>query len=287
MSRSDFVFEQLKASAAGVIARSKAIDTHKHNGLKGTFREVLVSDLILPWLPPTCGAGTGAVICGYSDQIRKKGQDDIIIYDRSLMPPIFASPQGNLGFFLYNGVLMRIEVKTTIEAAGIDDFIKSSIELCKIGYTFRPDSKFQDQNQIAPLNILIAQKSDQKCVSEGGCKFAEMTRFNNRASQIVGYGSGAVSMLCILGSGLFVLQPDDDGQPCWMRSSYDDAASQLARCVGILSDWAVKKHVDHQGRDFKGTFESGIGLFMQDTFEKVPTPPNSPPPLPKNAPTPR
>jgi hypothetical protein len=265
--RSDFVFEQLKASAAGVIARSRAIDPHKHNGLKGTFREVLVSDMILPWLPPTCGAGTGAILCGHTEEDRQKGQDDIIIYDRSLMPPIFASPQGNLGFFLYNGVLMRIEVKTTINAKGIDDFIKSSIELSKIGFTFIPDSQLAETDQIAPFNILIALGSN---LSKNSDRFSEIKRFENRAEKISGDNIGNAQMICILGSGLFFVQHGDDGQRCWKRSSFDEPESQLAMFIGVLSDWAVDRHVVRQGRDPKKTFEAGIGLYIQDTLEKVP-----------------
>ena len=267
ISRSDFVFTQLKASAAGVIAKSKAINSHKHNGLKGTFREVLISDLLQPWLPPTCGAGTGAIICGHSNTGRDKGQDDIIIYDRSLMPPILANSQGTFGFFLYNSVLMRIEVKTTIDAKGIDDFIKSSIELSNLGFTFIPNSELGNKTHTAPFNVLIALDTN---LNRSSNKFAEIDRFNKRALNIQGYQLGHVSALCVLGSGFFMLTPNQNSTSVWKRSSYNDDAGQLAQCIGYVSNSAVDTHVKRQGRDIHATFEQGLGLFMPDMAEIVP-----------------
>ena len=123
----DYVKKQLEMHASGAIAkcRSSAVP---HKGLKGTFREIIMSDLLAPFLPPPISVGTGTIINGVEDWVRVCNQDDIIIFDSSLMPPLLVG-SGQTGVFLFNSVLGRIEVKTKITNAELKKFVAASIDI--------------------------------------------------------------------------------------------------------------------------------------------------------------
>jgi hypothetical protein len=103
----------------------------QHSGLRGRFRELLIDNILSPWLPPYVACGTGTIIA--SKNIRREStQDDIILFDKSLTPPILASQSSAEGIFLYNSVLARIEVKSTVTRQFAKDFCSSSLELSKL-----------------------------------------------------------------------------------------------------------------------------------------------------------
>lgn len=260
MEYKDFVFNQLRATAAGVIARSKAINSLSHNGLKGTFREVLLAELIEPWLPPSCGSGTGAIICGKAEKVPVKGQDDIIIYDASFMPPILASKNGNLGFYLFNSVLSRVEVKTKLRAKDLKEFVTSSVALCDIQFTAVPGADLKCEQLIAPHNIIIALSSDLK-----GC---EIARFEKYAVENTQYRRGMVSAICVLGKGMYFLK-EENHDAHWFRAGQEDEASQLAACVGLIANTSTRTRIVRQGRDPALTIENGIGMYMDLCESKV------------------
>jgi hypothetical protein len=62
--------------------------------------------MLMPWLPPYVLCGTGMVIAA-ENKVRQFTQDDVIVYDRSLVPPVLAAADhASEGVFLYNSVLI-------------------------------------------------------------------------------------------------------------------------------------------------------------------------------------
>jgi hypothetical protein len=87
-----YILNRLRADASHVLELAKQQGELQHQGIKGRFRELLINNLLAPWLPPYCECGTGMIIQGDGNVYRDSTQDDIIIYDRSITPPILVSP---------------------------------------------------------------------------------------------------------------------------------------------------------------------------------------------------
>ena len=100
------------------------------------------------------------MIIAAENAIRQSTQDDIIVYDRSLVPPVLASPNhAPEGIFLYNSVLARIEVKSTLTRAGTVAFVRASNEMAALKHSVQPGF---DGNLDGAFNLLFAYASDAK-----------------------------------------------------------------------------------------------------------------------------
>src|SRR6266550_513264 len=134
MKIDSYILDRLRADAAHTIAVAECEDAIQHHGLRGRFREILIANLLAPWLPPFCKCATGMIIEA-KNKSRRSTQDDILVIDPSLSPPVFASTDGPEGVFLLNSVLFRIEVKSRITRQGLSDFIDSSLEITNMQFT--------------------------------------------------------------------------------------------------------------------------------------------------------
>jgi hypothetical protein len=102
----------LRAKITGAIVDARAASNLTHNGVKGSVLEILISKLFRPLLPSDIGVGTGQIIEQHSG--RMSTQMDIILYDKSIVPPIFFDE--TTGIFPIEAVLYTIEVKTKLNA---------------------------------------------------------------------------------------------------------------------------------------------------------------------------
>ena len=251
----DYVKLQLDMHAAGAIAQCESVSAVPHAGLKGTLREVFISELLSKFLPPPLAAGTGTIIHGIKEKKRKHNQDDILIYDPSLMPPLMASQSSDLGVFLYNSVICRIEVKSIINSSELKKFVTASQELCDFGFTVLPDH--EKPKFFAPLNFLIALNSDLKVGEENKCN-----EINRLKKVYPDFCNGTVSAMCILGHGFFMLRPNGNEKIQWYRANLETKKEQLGAFIGVLSSSISNERVKRTGRDPKKTLELGLGLYL-------------------------
>lgn len=105
----------LRGKVASAILQARMAAKLTHQGVKGSVLEILLSQLFRPLLPSDIGVGTGQIIDSHSDKMSP--QIDIVIYNKSILPPILVD--GNLGLFPIESVLYTIEVKTTLTSSGI------------------------------------------------------------------------------------------------------------------------------------------------------------------------
>lgn len=105
----------LRGKVASAILQAKMASKLTHQGVKGSVLEILISQLFRPLLPSDIGVGTGQIIDAFSDNMSP--QIDIIIYNKSILPPVLAD--ANLGLFPIESVLYTIEVKTTLTPSGL------------------------------------------------------------------------------------------------------------------------------------------------------------------------
>jgi hypothetical protein len=104
------------ARARSAVAAAKAATGISHRGVKGEIREILVRDLFRPLLPADMGVGTGEII---SHTDRSSTQQDIVLYDRRILPPILF--EECTGLFPIESVLYVIEIKSKLDAGELSD----------------------------------------------------------------------------------------------------------------------------------------------------------------------
>jgi hypothetical protein len=105
---------RLRIEAA--IASAKHAKQIGHPGLAGEVREILVRELLRPFLPPSIEVGTGKIVDHRGNQSR---QIDVVIYDRSVMPALLYGTGGSLGLYPVEACIYAIEVKTTSTAQAL------------------------------------------------------------------------------------------------------------------------------------------------------------------------
>lgn len=121
----------LHASVLGAVERARACNDVTHNGLKGTLREIVVADILRPLLPSDVGIGTGEII---THDGQTSSQYDVIVYDRSLLPPIIF--EGNVGLFPVESVAYAIEVKSKLTMRELESAHKAAANLDKFNYIY-------------------------------------------------------------------------------------------------------------------------------------------------------
>ncbi len=256
MNIDNYILERLRADAVHTIALAECENAIQHNGLRGRLREILIANLLAPWLPPFCKCATGMIVEA-RNKSRESTQDDILVIDPSLAPPVLANVDAPEGVFLLNSVLLRFEVKSTIKRQGLSDFIKASAEIAKMEFRKQPGCKSKFTH---PLSILVAFKSDSSSeeLDYEFQRFYEVMKEKNYLPVL----SGFVSALCVVDKGFWFLGGFGDKSRSWCRLVTDRQDDRLAYMVAKASDIAFRAHAERQGRDPAQGLEVGVGQFI-------------------------
>lgn len=253
----------MRCDAAHVLELAAHEGTLQHHGLKGRFRELLIDNFLAPWLPPYVGCGTGMIIATENKQ-RRATQDDVILYDRSLSPPIMASLGAPEGIFLYNSVLARIEVKSKLTKAHVTSFVDSSLEIADLKFSTKPGCK---EGLFGAFNLLFAFESD---LTRNEGRNNELKRLIDVLKEkSVDPTNGLVSMLCVARAGFWKIGLSPDKSRVWQRLKSDDPRDHLVWFLGCTSNSCFDAHAARQGRDPSHGLESGIGTYLPHPFEEV------------------
>jgi hypothetical protein len=121
------------ARAQAAIAMAKAVKTMPHGGTLGEMRETLVRDPFRPFLPADIGVGTGHLI-DHTGEVSP--QNDIILFDRSLAPPVMLNE--NLGLFPIESCLYVIEVKSKLTLDELRQCHFNALALRRLSYRHQP-----------------------------------------------------------------------------------------------------------------------------------------------------
>lgn len=262
----DYLLNRLRADAAHTLIRAKDEEQLQHKGLRGRFRELLIDSLLAPWLPPYVMCGTGMIIA-QDNVYRESTQDDIILYDRSLVPPILASPNHSpQGVYLYNSVIARIEVKSRITKADIYAFVRSSREIANLRISVQPGSMASSRTFEGAYNLLFAFDSDAE--GRGNVDYQVRRLIAVMNEEGINPVSGIVSMLCIPGYGFWKVG-ENAGQRCWQRLESTLKEDHVAWFVGCVSNTCYSAHARRQGRDPSAGLEGGVGMYLPHPFVEI------------------
>jgi hypothetical protein len=256
----NYILQRLRADAGHLLALSENERKLPHPGVKGRFRELLIDNLLSPWLPPDVRCGTGMIIDNCNGRTEAT-QDDIVLYAKSLCPPVLASDQAPEGVFLYNSVLARIEAKSTLNRSELVKFVSAASEIFKLRVNVQTGC---DKQHVGALNLLFAYKSDLTSGND-----SELTRLIDvMKEKNISPVSGIVSMICVPGRGFYKIGLDN-GRRVWQKHQSNDPCDHIAWFVACVSNSCFKYLVERQGRDITNSLEAGIGSYLNHPFVSV------------------
>ena len=115
------------------IAAANSVSLIKHQLFKGRLREIVVGDLIEPFLPPHIKTTTGTIV---DPQGNQSNQVDIILYDEQIVPPIlFTLSEGTIPC---HAVVATIEVKSCLGAKEVRDAVVNACSIKNLNYNNGP-----------------------------------------------------------------------------------------------------------------------------------------------------
>jgi hypothetical protein len=251
----NYILDRLRLDSRHVLSLAAHEGAIGHPGVKGRFRELFLSNVLQPWLPASINCGTGLII-DHEQRVVEAGQEDIIIFDPLLGPAIFASAQSGDGVYLFDSALCRIEVKSSVSKADLDDFAATSAAVGAMELAVGPGVH---PTVFGALNLMLGFTSE---IAVG--KEIEFLR-GAIARQGAEPESGIVSGLCIADRGLWTLG-ETDGIRHWKELDIADAGDPLAFFVGFVSNSVFAQRAARLGLQPLG---GGVGLYIGHPFTRV------------------
>jgi len=209
----DLVLTRAKAT----VDAARAAASVRHKGLRGTLREIVVKELLSPFLPADIGVGTGEVITYDNHHSR---QLDVVIYDKRILPPILL--EGAVGLFPIESTLFTIEVKSTLTAGELQTSHDGALELR--GFA-RTTGQFDERGQPIPdeamdvVSLLFAFDTDLAPNAN-----SEIERYD----RLRGQGEPALRGICVVGRRCWLWQKSD-GWAKWPQTG------ELEEVVGFVA----------------------------------------------------
>jgi hypothetical protein len=117
------------------VAAISASSSIKHSLQKSRLREIVVSELILPFLAPHTKVATGTIVDHYGNQ---SNEIDIILYDERITPPVLLT--ASEGIVPCHSVLATIDVKVGLNKTELKKAVENarSVKLLKYEYENLP-----------------------------------------------------------------------------------------------------------------------------------------------------
>jgi hypothetical protein len=192
----------LRARVKAAIIQAHAAEAYSHSGTKGSVRETLIRELFRPLLPADVGVGTGQIV-SVSGQC--SNQMDVVLYDKSLLPPLLHDYQ--TGVFPIESVLYTIEIKSTLTKEGLKQAHEAARDLSSFAYQMAGSLASMRR----AISSVFALRSD---LSDNGKREAERYREVYTASSETPY----LAAICVAGreysmqatGGQWSGGPDDD-----------------------------------------------------------------------------
>lgn len=113
------------------VAAANSSGMIEHSGLKGRLREIVVEELVKPFLNPHIRAATGTIVDPHGKQSR---QVDVILYDEQITPPILFSERE--GVIPCHSVVATIEVKSSLTRTELKSAVENARSVKLLSYDY-------------------------------------------------------------------------------------------------------------------------------------------------------
>jgi hypothetical protein len=173
------------------LASAQKVSTLEHSGVKGAIREVLIADLFRPLLPSDLGIATGVII---SADDRQSAQQDIVIFDRSILPPVLF--ESGPALIPVESVIATVEVKSCLTASELKNAHANAISIRDL--TMQAGSPNETESSAA-INTLFALTSDLSLTGK-----TETQRYED----ILNDEPPPLRAICVAGKGSWFPQVD-------------------------------------------------------------------------------
>lgn len=221
----------LRAKIKSTIEQAKAATTFSHAGVQGAVREILIGGLFKPLLPSDIGVGTGQIIDNYGSSMSR--QIDIILYDRSILPPALIDE--TLGLFPIESVLYTIEVKTTLNATELRAAHLSAKSVSKFGYLpglLDENGALKDHPIERARSVIFALGSDLT-----GNRLSEAERYKKLYKEDFAH----LRAICVVGRGYWY----DNGEH-WInlvgKNEYDEVLAFIGGVTNTYKGVSKSRH---------------------------------------------
>lgn len=219
---SNQVIEFVRARLGNLKACASSLSGVEHKGLRGRFREILVQDILAPYLPPQIELLSGVIVGANDEQRYARNEDDIVLFDHSWAPLLFKT-RGRDAIIPITGVRAHIEVKSKLSLADLKAAMTAAVEINKlsvgeapIGLVFAYDSDIGSHQHIPTLLM------------------SELSRIGYHPSS--GQTSCPIQGVCILGRGSWFLT-EIDGKAGWYEIK-PEQDRELLTFISIISNTA-------------------------------------------------
>lgn len=212
--------EILRPRLAGFRKQAKSFATLRHPGLKGRLREVLLREIIEPFLPPLVVVKTGTIVDSGGER-KHRTQDDVVLFSRARAPLLWEAEDSIMPM---EGVLATVDVKTKLTRRALRSAAGAAMEL---GHPLVP------HGGKTPLGIVFAYTSDLKR------KTSEARRLLDVLEEIgfspkPRHATSPIQLICVADRGTWVLTGAKDRSGWWFVKP--DGEHHLLAFLSILSD---------------------------------------------------
>jgi hypothetical protein len=241
------IVELVRARFHNIKETAKALTLAvEHDALRGRFREILVEDLIAPYLPPSIELLTGTIIGANGEKRAVRNEDDIVIFDHS-WAPLLLKTRGRDAIIPVTGVRAQIEVKSRLTLDDVTNALKAAIELNRISlYT-------------APIGMLFAYDTDiskKTYIPELLLREIRALKYNPSSGQT----TCPIQGVCIVGRGSWLLVSKKGYPDGWYEVDAEND-NELLAFLSIVSNSMYNN-------------KRGLGTHVLDTtWLKGPNPP--------------
>lgn len=197
-----------------VISACQTVDALSHSGEKGRIREILIRELFRPFLPTDIRIGTGFIVS--SDVKKESAQQDIVLYDHSIVPPALFDEA--TGLSPIESVLYTVEVKSKVTCEEWKTSHASAKQIQQEMPLLGKDGK-PSPDVRRPLSVLFALATD---LSETGK--SEPTRYD----EVRGEDPPFISVICVVGRGYWYWEQKQGAWTEWREKT------RLAEVVALL-----------------------------------------------------
>lgn len=209
------------------------------------------------------------MIVDVEDRARQSTQEDIVVFDRSLVPPVLAHSTALEGVFPLDGVLARVEVKSHLTRTELRGAVEAAAETYSMKF-----SGGENRASSLPISTIFAFSSDLTGPADG-----EVERLLSVVDELGLHYSGAchevpgpIGALCVVGRGCWGYGGPTDGPGSWYQAKLIEPHDEILHFVGTMSNSCFSVHRDRAGlaeNPHRGA-GGGIGNFIlsYDTYEQ-------------------
>jgi hypothetical protein len=236
----DLYRDLVLARIHGAVAMAEAYVGIEHSLLKGELREMVIRELFRPLFPADIGVGTGVIVSAENDEPQSP-QQDVVIYDRSILPPLLAEMA--TGLFPLESVLITVEVKSKLTLDELKTTHASA--QCLGSLTFQPGfyderDRVIDKPRADILPCLLAFATD---LVEGGK--TEIARYDEMRDG----EPPSIGLICVVGRGCWYWNPE---RGCWFEAirgnNYDEVVIFLTILLNTYPSTSEKRGQPRLGR---------------------------------------